>query len=704
MPVAPAAQSSTSWQDPMPDVIALASPEVGKSMTAKVEPLGNLVRKAAATIEAEIAVAPDDLVEALAPRLSGLGFKLSPAEAPRRGAWWILGQWLTGFALGSLDENSSFEDAESWFYGDIEGLPRIAPQGSLKEIAEMATPEQVWALLPYLLDPLAPGTRRHLHRDDGQASDRATRKAGGIFYTPADLARWMAGQVVPERGESWTCLDPACGSGVFLRAALEYDRTAVPFGVDIVPEAAQAAAFVVLASTSEDWVRSPWCGWQSARCRLATLDALQLVDKTAMDELDRRRRTREAEVLESRLREIQAPPPASESQELRYLGDVFPQLNAGADAFLCNPPYAQFGEAATQRDASRFRVFADHPPSLSSSLYPAFVELSWRALGQDGRASIVLPLSVASNRGLHFQQLRQAMTEAEGRWECAFFDRAPDALFGDDVKTRNSVLSLRAGEKGFAVTGLLRWTSRNRKSLFDTVQPVTTKLDVKKGIPKVSTPEEVLQLEALLRCEGRLAGDVVNTGKTVASEVASAAWPDSVFVGTTAYNWFNVLRDVRPAVEAGHESQAGFHVLRFKDAPSADAAYAVISSRLALWLWRVAGDGFHVNKSFLLNLPVQLGQVEPTLLEVLAALGRQVWVESSARRITAVNRGRKTVAFPPLADELVLSKLDRVVTEATGAVVSGHVADLGSWYRKLVVVDDLDQRRTKMNSPEDLPC
>jgi N-6 DNA Methylase len=688
----------------MPDVIALASPEAGKSMTTKVEPLGNLLRKAAVAIEAEISAAPEAVAEALAPRLSGLGFKLSLCEAPRRGAWWILGQWLTGFALGALDQDSSFEDAESWFHGDTEGLPRIAPQGSLKEIAEIATPRQVWALLPYLLDPLAPGTRRHVHRDDGQASDRATRKAGGIFYTPADLAKWMAGQVVPECGGSRTCLDPACGSGVFLRAALEYDHTAVPFGVDIAPEAAEAAAFVVLASKSEDWVRSPWCGWQSARCRLATLDALQLIDKTAMDELDRRRRTREVEDLESRLRESQAPPPAPGSQELRCLGDVFPQLNAGADAFLCNPPYARFGKMATQGAAGHFRVFADHPPSASSSLYPAFVELSWRTLGQDGRASIVLPLSVASHRGLHFKRLRQAMAEAEGRWECAFFDRAPDALFGDDVKTRNSVLSLRAGEKGLAVTELLRWTSRNRKSLFDGIRPVTTELDMKKGIPKVSTPEEVSQLEALLHREGRLSIDVVDTGKTVASEVASATWPDSIFVGTTAYNWFNVLRDLRPAVEAGHESRAGFHTLRFKDALAADAAYAVIASRLAFWLWRVEGDGFHVNKSFLLNLPVQLGQVEPALLELLAALGRQVWAESSGQGITAVNRGRKTAAFPPLADELVLGRLDRVVTEAAGAVVTSHIADLGTWYRKLVVVDDLDQRRRKMNSRKDLSC
>jgi hypothetical protein len=423
-----------------------------------------------------------------------------------------------------------------------------------------------------------------------------------------------------------------------------------------------------------------------------------------MDELDRHRRTREAGDLESRLRESQAPPPAIKSHELRSLGDIFPQLHLGADTFLCNPPYAKFGEAAANGVADRFRVFTDQRPSASSSLYPAFVELSWRALSREGRASIVLPLSVASHRGQHFSRLRQGMAEAKGRWECAFFDRAPDALFGDDVKTRNSVLSLRAGEKGIAVTGLLRWTSRNRKSLFDAIRPVTTELDIKKGIPKVSTPKEVSQLEALRRCEGRLSVDVVATGKIVASEVSSAAWPDSVFVGTTAYNWFNILRDLRPAVEAGHESRAGFHALRFKDALSADAAYGVIASRLTFWLWRVEGDAFHVNKSFLLDLPVQLGQTEPALLEVLAALGRQVWSESSARRITAFNRGRKTVAFPPLADELVLDRLDRAVTEAAGAEVTGHIADLGTWYRKLVVVDDLDQRRNQMNSRKDSSC
>jgi hypothetical protein len=632
-----------------PDAVLLASPEPGRSMTTKIEPLGNRVRQTALALEATLDVVPHAALEALAPRRRGLGFRLTQAELQHRVAWWLIGQWLTGYALNCFDERSTFEDAETWFYGDAEDMPRLAPPGSMREVGEMAEPEEVWALLPYLLDPLDPGTRRHVSRDVRQASVRATRKAGGIFYTPADLACWMTGQVVPELDGPWTCLDPACGSGVFLRAALERDRDAVPFGVDIVPAAAEAAAFVVLASTAEKWTHSPLRGWHEGRSRLATMDALDLIEHT----------------------EIEVP------GEHR-LGDVFPELVDGADAFLCNPPY--------------------------TPLYPAFTELSWRTIGPRGRSSIVLPLAVAYHRGSHFSALRKAMGKAPGRWECSFFDRAPDALFGDDVKTRNCVLSFRAGEKGFAVTGLLRWTSRNRQDLFGSVGPVDLGLNIAAGIPKVSTAVEVAQLASFAGCEHRLADAVVVSGRAPATPAAAATWPHSVFVGATAYNWFNLLRDLRPAVDAGHQSASGFHALRFADSRQADAAYAVISSRVAFWLWRVEGDGFHVNKSFLLGLPSGLGVIPETQMDELARLGSALWAKSQAHSIVAVNGGRKTVAFPALAEDDFMHRLDHAVAEASGADITHHIDGLGNWYRKLVVVDDLDRTRNHMDSNKEASC
>ena len=112
-----------------------------------------------------------------------------------------------------------------------------------------ALPAEAFALLPYLLDPLAPGTRRCVLKGSDSLGDRHARKAAGVYYTPGDLARYMAEAVDASRDRPR--LDPACGSGVFLRAAHAAAENGqaplILFGCDIDPLAAEQCAFVLLA-------------------------------------------------------------------------------------------------------------------------------------------------------------------------------------------------------------------------------------------------------------------------------------------------------------------------------------------------------------------------------------------------------------------------------------------------------------------------
>ena len=86
-------------------------------------------------------------------------------------------------------------------------------------------------------------------------------------------------------------LDPACGTGVFLRAALVALKAIVPyqsmrelaetllFGTDIDPWVLNAAAFVLLADSlvdSPDDDFSPFLCWHRLRLNLACVDALRL--------------------------------------------------------------------------------------------------------------------------------------------------------------------------------------------------------------------------------------------------------------------------------------------------------------------------------------------------------------------------------------------------------------------------------------------
>lgn len=689
----------------------MASPEPGRPMTAKVERVGGCVRRLARRIADAVAVDAGTLVRALGPRLDGLGFRLDPRGVRHRAAWWLAGQWLTGYAVGALPAGATLEEAEDWFYGaGGAGLPRLAPPDSMEEVGRLASREEVWALLPYLLDPLAPGTRRHLLASDVQAADRAARKERGVFFTPADVAGWMAARAAraaPPGRAARTWLDPACGSGVFLRAALGQGAgAALVFGVDVEPVAAEMAAFVVLVSMSGPWESSPWCAWQRARSRLATLDALTLEAGTGLRALEQRARSRRVADLDLRLRDGEVPEPAPGGPAHTALATLFPELDGGAHVLVCNPPYAALGSDPARRSAAgRFASFADGPPSPAGNIHTPFVELGWRLTRPaTGSASIVVPLSIAFSQARQYRAVRQAMQAREGRWECAFFDRAPDALFGDDVKTRNAVLTYSAASAGMAVTGVLRWTSRSRASFLGGIAPVDVDVAIDRGIPRVSTPAEATLLRALRSRAGCLAHDVVRSATVPATAEMAAAWPDTVFVGPTAYNRLNCHRDLRPCVDAGHDASGALHALRFADARTADAAYALLASRVTCWLWRVEGDAFHVGRSFLTRLPVTLGRLSPDALDGLGDLGRRLWERSAARPVVAVNRGRRTVAYPATRDEGLLAGVDRAVADALGLAAEIAAVDLPGWHRTLVVVDHRDARRRRIPPLRGVAC
>src|SRR5205814_1568182 len=160
------------------------------------------------------------------------------------------------------------------------------------------------------------------------------------------------------------------------------------------------------------------------------------------------------------------------------------------DLILSNPPYAKVGATVSSIDLSSFRSVtrARITPGLRAEAL--FVEQLWRLTGSSsGRGSLVLPLSVASSSRAEFAGLRRAIQEQPGRWTFSFFDRAPDGLFGDDVKTRNSIVVFRAGgSSSLKTTGLLRWTSRTRRRFLETIEPVLIQADIAECIPKLGSP------------------------------------------------------------------------------------------------------------------------------------------------------------------------------------------------------------------------
>ena len=138
----------------------------------------------------------------------------------------LIAAWVCGVLLGDLDRRSSLLDAERWFTGTVRtaaGMPASDLKRAHAILAELVSREGALEMLPYALDPIPHEYRRHVVNGAGNGVARTTRKRRGCFYTPTDVAEHIVSAALSQArlGTHPRVLDPAVGTGVFLRASFK---------------------------------------------------------------------------------------------------------------------------------------------------------------------------------------------------------------------------------------------------------------------------------------------------------------------------------------------------------------------------------------------------------------------------------------------------------------------------------------------------
>lgn len=534
--------------------------------------------------------------------------------------------------------------ARAWF-----GLGSSADWSALDvPLGPLAGETDLAELIPYLLDTYGRTTRLDVMRDTSLLTSRAERKKAGSFYTPADIAEFMVAAIADpaliDNGEWW--LDPAVGSGVFLAAALRNRKAdRVRFaesrltGCDISPQACDFAAFTLLAEVAHE-TQSPLTTWTAIRSNLLAVDT----------------------------------PAAARAGSLR--GRLAP--GPGPVRLICNPPYTT-GVAVPM---------ADGRPT--TSLYLPFVEMSWTvANGPEDAAALVVPLALGANRSSDHRRCRSAMSASGGEWTLLFFDRQPHALFGEEVKTRATIAIRRPGPTPASIrtSRLLKWTSRQRSTIFTEARAADMgQAPFARLIPKLGSEAEVALYRALdpYRLQS---GARPEPTKAAASDIVGTALSPSVFVAGTAYNFLNVFRNYPDQLSwRGTLSASGINRLRCATLEEADLVTALMSSRMAYWLWHVECDGFHVPAWFLAELPLLNVRIPEEPAKRLASLGRTAWAGLQEDVICSANRDRLTFAFRPTKIGDVRSEIDSVLAGLIGAD-PGTAAMLLNFERQVVSID-----------------
>ena len=662
---------------------------------------------------------------------------LAASETPAlQVAWALVSIRVVGRSIGVLSANASLRDAETWFLGSIrppsylsDFVVERADREAIEQLEAVAYDDELQDLLPYVLDAHGPGSRASVMKDPGTQKSRRAKRVTGVFYTPSDVAEYITREAIGELGEEigpLHVLDPACGSGVFLKAALDLATTHRPgldrfnfverslYGIDINPLAVEAACFVLLHECLRLNKRrggpSPWSLWHRIRCNLCVADALTFQVAPSDD------CSEDLVSLRTALNADTYVLPSSDGLDSGTtttlfsrglaLGCAFPSLAQGADAIIGNPPYAMIGsrdDAVTLEQ--RFAALSAGNVA-RSDYFPVFVEMMWR-LARPSRSSsgMVVPLSLAYSGRAQMTATRHAIMGSGGRWRFAFFDREPHALFGEDVKTRNTIVFRFEGSDGpnavtTIETGPLRkWTSRQRAQLFNTINftPLVG-ISIGAGIPKLAGAESARVFGQLTRQPACLRDMCATVDSCLPEDAASQRHGNHVFIAGTAYNFLNVFRPHRRLPDQRAPwSASRLLALGFASENKAARAFAILGSRIAHWLWYVSEDGFHVTQSFVMTLPFSDRLFSETQKNDLARLGSQLWESVQAQQIISVNGGRQTVAYRPHASEGLRDEIDAVLFEALD-VEQTWFDRLRAFTRTALFVDEDDETRRRFTS------
>lgn len=659
----------------------LSRPEKGRSVAAAARKFGSPFREAVNELQSSCLRLPTDLLRLLddcSP--TGPGAKKSPESA--RLASFLVNVYIMESILakgeGSTLPSTLQGTLDSFLGGNTTlnpiNLTNCYPAEVLSKVEVRLQGQSYGAeltdLLPYVLEEHGQVMRSEVSRCVRSRAERAKKKEAGSYYTPSDVADFMVKALLEGADQNGPWLDPACGSGVFARAVLKAvsSRMGHPsdpgrlmlwcieniFGIDINEQALDNAAFLLLTD-----IENLPCAFQSAteprlekwlRLRRNFLAADTLSIAPALDS----KADPQGVSLQGKF---------SFSLSDIKIDDLFP---AGPNQFrfgILNPPYSAVPMPENQCDYVSYRDV--NPNTESVPAVPGFVEFLVRAIAPDGRASCVLPLSVACSSRVPYRSLRRFFDRAESKFEFHCYDREPHALFGEDVRTRSTIAVIHrdAQEQGIWTTSLQQWSSHERQRIFDA--PHMAKLSgvsIQDLIPKLGSANEADSYMSLMRSEGGGSIAPLEVSRIPFSESLNVNDIRSLFVGSTGYRYLSVSR-AGFGIDVSIERPSSNPVtkLGFCSERASFVGMAVLSSNIARWLWRVEGDGFHVNGQFLKRLPLWNNRFSPEEQAQLEKLGRAIWREMKRRPKLAVNKRRQTVSFHPDNCGSITREVDRIL-------------------------------------------
>jgi hypothetical protein len=377
-------------------------------------------------------------------------------------------------------------------------------------------------------------------------------------------------------------IDPTCGSGAFLFAALEVLEDVY---AALLERARAAAVEPIVAAADAHPGDAYHCRVHAALSNLHGLDLMPEAVETA--------KLRLGLALVSTLERTEQIGPLPDLGRNLRAGNLLAgslDLPRGFDVVVGNPPYVN------RRDVSYpigGLTTADAP-----DIYAPALERSLQLLHPEGRLAFIVPISFQA--GKEFAQARRLVAARGPAW-ISTYSRRPSTLF-TGAGVRSSIVISAAGAPAVHTTETRRWQHRGRDTLFQTTRYSALGEHARRDDLFLRTGDDDLAalFEALLATGGRLGDSARRDGAYPLGFKAFALYYLS------AYAKQPPALDLRGELVAPPADKA----IRFATEDERALAFAILAGELGLVWWMSAADDFNVQSGVVASTPIPLGPLE----------------------------------------------------------------------------------------------